>query len=149
MLYLGCVFTMPNKSGSYKNQLIRSAAGWSKGCIVLSLIPADAHMKPVSGIKMNFPSIEIDSHPSRRVFSLDQQPGSHTILTWPRLHWWTLGFSVFPKTSNSTTVTLDNMEKSHVSCLHLAKGISETLNVECPPTTPSSNLEMLRGHPLS
>lgn len=90
MLYLGCVFTMLNKSCSYKNQLIRSAAGWSKGRIMLSLIPADAYMKPVSGIKMNFPSIEIDSHPSRRAFSLDQQPGSHTILSWPRLHWWTL-----------------------------------------------------------
>lgn len=75
MLYLGYAFMMPNeKLQLQKNQLIRSAAGWSKDHIMLSLTPADTYTKSVNWIKMNFPTVEIDCHPSRRTFLMDSSP---------------------------------------------------------------------------
>lgn len=104
-----------------KNQSIWSAAGWTKDHIVLSLTSPDACMRPVSWIKINFPSIENDPHHSRRTFLPDQQPGSLTVLTGPALSW--LMNSVF---SNPRTVILSSVGKSQAPNSHLAEGISKT-----------------------
>lgn len=153
MLYLGYAFMMPNeKLQLQKNQLIRSAAGWSKDHIMLSLTPADTYTKSVNWIKMNFPTVEIDCHPSRRTFLMDSSPaltqslmdavwtdGLSEILSFPRLQTLKLWFSAVWGNPTSPVSTL---KKNYPKPLEAETSLLRSWEVISPPRLRSPHLEL-------
>lgn len=122
-LFRLCLYDAKWKAAVTKNQSIWSAAGWTKEHIMLSLTPVDAYMKPVRWIRINFSSVEINRHPSRRTFLLDQQPGCRTVLTGLVL---TYGLCL-SQDRKPTAVILSNVGKSQAPSLILQKAYQRHL----------------------
>lgn len=143
-LFRLCLYDAKWKAAVTKNQLSRSAAGWSKDHIMLGLTPADALTKPGSWIKINFPTVDIDRHPYRGHSYWTRSPGLTQCLIGPIL---TDGLSeifCLYQDLKPTTVILSNMGKPKLLLSFWKMYIKEPWGWVHFHTTPAIHIKILR-----